>query len=125
MEPEFFHLKDSTSIQKTIINVYIILIEIQIPIKLPVIVFEDNAPLIHVTTNETAQHNKCKHFIMLVNYIKEHNLIEIDTKHKIIPDDKLKNLLGIQNEEFYDLTYFNIQKYMNKHFHSKENNLHI
>ena len=58
----------------------------------------------------------------LVNYIKEHNLIELgeDSKNKIIPDQKLKNLLGIQDENLHDLTYFNIQKYMNKHFYSKK-----
>lgn len=59
----------------------------------------------------------------LVNYIKTNNLIETsdDTKNKIVPDEKLKNLLGIQDEtELNDLTYFNIQKYMNKHFHSKK-----
>jgi predicted ATP-grasp superfamily ATP-dependent carboligase len=58
----------------------------------------------------------------LVSYIKNNNLIElgIDTKNKIIPDEKLKNLLGIQEKEINDLTYFNIQKYMNKHFYSKK-----
>ena len=58
----------------------------------------------------------------LVNYIKEHNLIELgeDSKNKIVPDQKLKNLLGIQDENLHDLTYFNIQKYMNKHFYSKK-----
>lgn len=58
----------------------------------------------------------------LVNYIKQNNLIELgeDSKNKIVPDDKLKNLLGIHDEELSDLTYFNIQKYMNKHFYSKK-----
>jgi len=58
----------------------------------------------------------------LVNYIKENNLIELgeDSKNKIVPDEKLKSLLGIQDEELSDLTYFNIQKYMNKHFYSKK-----
>ena len=59
----------------------------------------------------------------LVNYIKENKLFELgeDTKNKIVPDDKLKSLLGIQDEELNGLTYFNIQKYMNKHFYSKKN----
>jgi chromatin remodeling complex protein RSC6 len=58
----------------------------------------------------------------LVNYIKENNLIELgeDSKNKIVPDEKLKSLLGIHNEELNALTYFNIQKYMNKHFYSKK-----
>jgi upstream activation factor subunit UAF30 len=50
----------------------------------------------------------------LVSYIKE-NKLEDNTNSKIIsPDDKLKMLLGV--EEGSELTYFNIQKYMNKHF---------
>jgi chromatin remodeling complex protein RSC6 len=58
----------------------------------------------------------------LVNYIKEHNLIELgeDCKNKIVPDKKLKDLLGIQDEPLPDLTYFNIQRYMNKHFCTKK-----
>jgi chromatin remodeling complex protein RSC6 len=36
----------------------------------------------------------------LVNYIKENNLIELgeDSKNKIVPDEKLKSLLGIHDE---------------------------
>lgn len=58
----------------------------------------------------------------LVNYIKNNNLVELgeDSKNKIVPDDKLKSLLGIQGNELNELTYFNIQKYMNKHFYSKK-----
>jgi chromatin remodeling complex protein RSC6 len=58
----------------------------------------------------------------LVAYIKSNNLLEKgeDAKKKIVPDEKLKTLLGIDNDELNDLTYFNIQKYMNKHFYSKK-----
>ena len=50
----------------------------------------------------------------LVAYIKEHKL-ENETNSKIIsPDNTLKNLLGLDDED--ELTYFNMQKYMNKHF---------
>lgn len=61
----------------------------------------------------------------LVNYIKHNNLIELgeDAKNKIVPDEQLKNLLGIQDQELTDLTYFNIQKYMNKHFYSKKESI--
>ena len=59
----------------------------------------------------------------LVSYIKNNNLLEQgeDSKNKIVPDEKLKTLLGIQDDELNDLTYFNIQKYMNKHFYSNKN----
>jgi hypothetical protein len=62
----------------------------------------------------------------LVNYIKNNNLLmqgsSLDNKlkNKIVPDQKLKNLLGLQDDEISDLTYFNIQKYMNKHFYSSK-----
>lgn len=50
----------------------------------------------------------------LVSYIKE-NKLENTTNSKIIsPDNKLKILLGLDDSQ--ELTYFNIQKYMNKHF---------
>ena len=50
----------------------------------------------------------------LVAYIK-HNKLENTTNSKIIsPDNKLKDLLGLDDSQ--ELTYFNIQKYMNKHF---------
>jgi chromatin remodeling complex protein RSC6 len=39
-----------------------------------------------------------------------------NSKNKINPDDKLKTLLGLSSEETENLTYFTIQKYMNKHF---------
>jgi chromatin remodeling complex protein RSC6 len=67
----------------------------------------------------------------LVNYIKSNNLLmqgdKIDNKikNKIVPDQKLKNLLGLQENEIKDLTYFNIQKYMNKHFYSNKTSILI
>jgi chromatin remodeling complex protein RSC6 len=60
----------------------------------------------------------------LANYVKENNLLETNNKNKtkfkrIIPDTKLKSLLGLETEE-HDLTYFSMQKYINKHFYGKE-----
>jgi chromatin remodeling complex protein RSC6 len=66
--------------------------------------------------SEIARTEVTKH---LVQYIKQNNLQEQTnkSKNKIIPDDKLCNLLGFSKEEKSDeLTFFNIQKYMNKHF---------
>lgn len=54
---------------------------------------------------------------MLVKYIQTNNLLE--NNNKIVPDEKLKTLLGIQGNELDNLNYFTIQKYMNKHFYSK------
>jgi chromatin remodeling complex protein RSC6 len=50
----------------------------------------------------------------LIAYIKSNNLQDKENKKIISPDEKLKFLLGIEEEQ--QLTYFNIQKYMNKHF---------
>lgn len=50
----------------------------------------------------------------LSNYIKTNNLQNKNNKKIILPDKKLKFLLGITDDD--ELTYFNIQKYMNKHF---------
>ena len=50
----------------------------------------------------------------LIEYIKK-NKLENQTNSKIlIPDEKLKKLLGIEDGQ--EVTYFNIQKYMTKHF---------
>jgi len=50
----------------------------------------------------------------IISYIKTNNLQNKTNKKIISPDEKLKFLLGISEEE--ELTYFNLQKYMNKHF---------
>ena len=50
----------------------------------------------------------------LVAYIKENKLENTENSKIISPDHKLKMLLGLDDSQ--ELTYFNIQKYMNKHF---------
>ena len=50
----------------------------------------------------------------LVAYIKENKLENTNNSKIISPDNKLKILLGLDDNQ--ELTYFNIQKYMNKHF---------
>lgn len=50
----------------------------------------------------------------LISYIKEHNLQNEQNKKLIIPDSKLKILLGLTDAD--ELNYFNLQSYMNQHF---------
>jgi chromatin remodeling complex protein RSC6 len=50
----------------------------------------------------------------LVAYIKGNKLENKENSKIICPDEKLKTLLVV--DESQELTYFNIQKYMNKHF---------
>ena len=53
----------------------------------------------------------------LSSYIKENKLQNTGGKKtKIIADDKLNELLGLSQEEKDNLTFFNLQKYMNVHF---------
>jgi chromatin remodeling complex protein RSC6 len=55
----------------------------------------------------------------LSSYVRTNNLQNKDNKKIILPDEKLKYLLGINDSE--ELTYFNLQKYMNKHFITNPN----
>ena len=55
------------------------------------------------------------------NYIKQHSLVNTDNKRVITPDDKLKSLLGTDDDTV--VTYFNIQRFMNKHFIKKTDNV--
>jgi chromatin remodeling complex protein RSC6 len=50
----------------------------------------------------------------LIEYIKTNKLENNENSQVIIPDKKLQTLLGINECE--KLTYFNLQKFMNKHF---------
>jgi chromatin remodeling complex protein RSC6 len=50
----------------------------------------------------------------LIAYIKENSLQGKTNSRVILPDEKLKNLLGLDGTT--DLTYFNMQVHMNKHF---------
>lgn len=50
----------------------------------------------------------------LIEYIEKHNLQFSENKQIIIPDEKLKILLGINEGD--KVTYFTLQKFMNKHF---------
>ena len=50
----------------------------------------------------------------IISYIKENNLQSSNNKRIIKPDTALKSLLKPNKKE--DITFFNLQRYMNKHF---------
>ena len=54
----------------------------------------------------------------LANYIRENNLQDKNNKPNISPDDKIKSLLSSDPKynSSVQLTHFNIQRYMTKHF---------
>ncbi len=54
----------------------------------------------------------------IIKYIAEHDLQNPENRKIIQPDDKLRSLLGVGDED--EVTYFNLQKFMNKHFHKKK-----
>jgi hypothetical protein len=45
--------------------------EIQIPLELPAIIMEDNSAVVTMANNDSGYTKKCKHFLMVLNYIKE------------------------------------------------------
>ena len=45
--------------------------ELRRPIALPAIIFEDNQPVIDLTADISSRSKKCKHFLMLISYVKE------------------------------------------------------
>jgi chromatin remodeling complex protein RSC6 len=53
----------------------------------------------------------------IIAYIKKNHLESKDNKKLILPDEKLRTLLCIEEGEH--LTYFTLQKYMSKHFVKK------
>lgn len=57
----------------------------------------------------------------VIKYIADRGLQNPDNRKIIIPDESLTKLLGINDED--EVTYFNLQKFMNKHFHSKTNSI--
>ena len=50
----------------------------------------------------------------IIQYIKNNNLPDKTNKKVIKPDKALKSLLNVKANE--EVTYFNLQKYMNQHF---------
>ena len=88
------------------------------PITLPAIVLEDNQPVIDLSKELTKRSKKCKHFLMLINFIREqvqNGLIELqkvptednlaDILTKIITgsqfSEKAEQLLGLDWEELF------------------------
>jgi|TARA_R110002073_G_scaffold273256_5_gene436745 chromatin remodeling complex protein RSC6 len=53
----------------------------------------------------------------IIKYIREKELQNPENRKIIRPDKNLKQLLGVEDGD--EVTYFNLQKYMNKHFHKK------
>jgi len=58
----------------------------------------------------------------IIQYIKQKDLQWEENRKIIKPDERLKKLLGVEDNE--EVTYFNLQKFMNKHFVKKSATSH-
>ena len=58
----------------------------------------------------------------IIQYIKQKDLQWAENRKIIKPDKPLKKLLGVEDNE--EVTYFNLQKFMNKHFVKKSATTH-
>lgn len=54
----------------------------------------------------------------IIDYIKQKKLQNPSNGQLIVPDEALKKLLEVKDGD--SLSYFNLQKYMNRHFHKLE-----
>jgi len=61
---------------------------------------------VHVARTEVTQ--------FIIKYIKEHELQNPENRKIIVPDATLKKLLAVNEND--EVTYFNLQKFMNRHF---------
>jgi chromatin remodeling complex protein RSC6 len=50
----------------------------------------------------------------IISYIKEKQLQDRENKRRIVPNDSLKKLLGVNEKD--EVTYFTLQQLMNRHF---------
>ena len=79
----------------TIDLIYVITLcdELERDIELPAIVFEDNAPTIQLTDGLSAKAKKSKHFLMLINFVKEQVLFGLIEIQKIPSKDNVADML--------------------------------
>ena len=68
---------------KDILFLFYICDEINVTLKLPAIIMEDNSAVITISNDETGYLKKCKHFLMLINYVKEQVNLGLIALHKV------------------------------------------
>jgi hypothetical protein len=77
---------------KDLLFLFSLCLDLQLSIQLPAIIMEDNSAVITITTDDQAYLKKCKHFLMVINYIREQvdmGLVEIQ---KIAGEDNMADL---------------------------------
>lgn len=61
-------------------------------------------------------HSRVEATKALCQYISKNNLQDQSNKRIIVPDDRLRKVLSYSDNEANPLTYYNMQKYMTRHF---------
>ena len=67
--------------------------ELEVELELPALIFEDNSAVVTVTTEENAYAKKCKHFLMVINYVREQINLGLIKIQKIEGDKNNADLL--------------------------------
>jgi len=78
--------------------------ELRRPIELPVTVYEDNQSTIDLVTSSTTRIGKSKHYLMLIQYIREQVTLGLMEVNKIPGENNISNILTkiITSIEYFD-----------------------
>lgn len=81
--------------QLTLDIIYVINLcaELERPVQLPAIIMEDNQPAIDLVEELTGRTKKCKHFLMLINFIREQVAAGLIALQKVSTEDNIADLL--------------------------------
>ena len=82
---------------KDILYVLSLCLELSVELTMPAIIMEDNSAVITVTTDESAYMKKCKHFLMLINYVREQVDLGIIKIYKILGTENMADVLTKPN----------------------------
>ena len=67
--------------------------EINRSIDLPIIIFEDNAPTVQVSTSLSARIKRSKHYLMLINFIRYYVTLGLIKVRKVASEDNIADVL--------------------------------
>jgi hypothetical protein len=77
---------------KDLLFLFSICLDLHLDIQLPAIIMEDNSAVITITTDDQAYLKKCKHFLMVINYIREQVDLGMVHIQKIAGEDNIADL---------------------------------
>jgi len=78
---------------KDLLFIIYLCFELDVRLDLPAIIFEDNSAVVTITNDETAYMKKCKHFMMLINYVREQVELGLIDVAKILGTANLSDAL--------------------------------